>query len=188
VRAAALAGVDGTRKAATVTFTEAPARLLGRPGAEAADAMAGVIDRLLVGLVTDGVGAAEAVLELTVAYAKERVQFDKPIGAFQSVQHLCADMLQSLELARAGAYYALWAADGAAPGERHRAATMAKAFASDALFRVGAAAIQVFGGIGFTWEHDAHLFYKRLLTLQGAYGGATEHLEELAAIVLCPAE
>jgi alkylation response protein AidB-like acyl-CoA dehydrogenase len=91
------------------------------------------------------------------------VQFGKPIGSFQAVQHLCAVMLQTVELARAGAYYALWALDAAPPEEAHRAATMARAFASDGLPRVAADAIQVFGGIGFTWEHDAHLYFKRLL-------------------------
>jgi alkylation response protein AidB-like acyl-CoA dehydrogenase len=93
-------------------------------------------------------------------------------------------MLQALELGRAGAYYALWACDGADPEERHRAAVMAKAFAADTFPRIGASAIQVFGGVGFTWEHDVHLFYKRLLTLQQAYGDASDALEELAGVVL----
>src|SRR3954462_12192258 len=103
---------------------------------------------------------------MAVAYSREREQFDRPIGSFQAVQHLCADMLTALELGRAGAYYALWAADNADDAEVHRAATMAMAHASDSFHRIGADAIQVFGGIGYTWEHDVHLFYKRLLTLQ----------------------
>jgi alkylation response protein AidB-like acyl-CoA dehydrogenase len=148
--------------------------------------MAGVIDRMLVALVVDGLGAAEVALDLAVAYAKQRTQFDRPIGSFQAVQHLCADMLQSLELGRAGAYYALWAADSGDPVECHRAATMAKAFASDAFVRIGADAIQVFGGIGFTWDHDIHLFYKRLLTLQQSHGTTAEHLDELATLILPP--
>ena len=81
-------------------------------------------------------------------------------------------------------YYGFWAADHEDAAELHRAATMAKAFASDAFFRIGADAIQVFGGIGYTWEHDIHLFYKRLLTLQHTLGSTTEHLEELARIVI----
>jgi alkylation response protein AidB-like acyl-CoA dehydrogenase len=174
--------VDGTRKHATVEFDRAPARRVGE--GDATDALAGAVDRLLIGLVLDGLGAAEVALNLAVVYAKERTQFDRPIGSFQAVQHLCADMLQSLELGRAGAYYALWAADAGSPAECHRAATMAKAFAGDAFLRVGAGAIQVFGGIGFTWEHDIHLFYKRLLTLQQAHGTAAEHLEELARLIL----
>ena len=173
--------VDGTRKQAGVTVEDTPARRLG---GDATEAVSAARDRLLTGLAVDGVGAAGAALELAVAYAKERVQFDRPIGSFQAVQHLCADMLQAVELARAGAYYALWACDAAPPEERHRAATMAKAFAGDALARAGASAIQVFGGVGFTWEHDIHLYYKRLLTLQQAYGDSARHLEELARLVL----
>jgi alkylation response protein AidB-like acyl-CoA dehydrogenase len=174
--------VDGTRTHAVVVLDGAPARRVG--AGDATDAIAEVVDRVLVGLVVDGVGAAQAALDLAVAYAKERVQFDRPIGSFQAVQHLCADMLQALELGRAGGYYALWACDAAEPAERHRAALMAKAFAGDAFPKIGASAIQIFGGVGFTWEHDAHLFYKRLLTLQQAYGDATDFLEELAGLVL----
>ena len=134
--------------------------------------------------VVDGVGAAARVLEIAVDYAKERQQFGVPIGSFQAVQHLCADMLRAVELARAAAYYACWAFDGADASERHRATTMALAFAADELYGVGASAIQVHAGIGFTWEHDAHLFYKRLLTLQHTGGGAIDQLEELASIAL----
>ena len=123
-------------------------------------------------------------LELAVEYAKERRQFDVPIGTFQAVQHLCADMLRAVELARASAYYACWACDAADGTERHRAATMTQAFAADAFYEVGASAIQVFGGVGFTWEHDIHLFYKRLLSVQQYAGGSIDQLEELAAIVL----
>jgi alkylation response protein AidB-like acyl-CoA dehydrogenase len=174
--------VDGTRPQATVTLDRTPARKLGR--GDATEAVAEVVDRVLVFLVTDGVGAAQAALDLAVGYAKQRVQFDRPIGSFQAVQHLCSDMLQALELGRAGAYYALWACDAADPLERHRAAVMAKAFAADAFPRIGASAIQIFGGVGFTWEHDVHLFYKRLLTLQETYGDASDFLEELARLVL----
>jgi len=177
-----VSSVDGTRAQATVTLDETPARKLG--SGDATSAIAEVVDRVLVAIVTDGVGAAQAVLDLAVAYAKERVQFDRPIGSFQAVQHLCSDMLQALELGRAGAYHALWACDAADAAERHRAAVMAKAFAADAFPALGASAIQVFGGVGFTWEHDIHLFYKRLLTLQQAYGDATDHFGELANLVV----
>jgi alkylation response protein AidB-like acyl-CoA dehydrogenase len=112
------------------------------------------------------------------------VQFDKPIGSFQAVQHLCADMLRALELGRAAGYYSCWAADDADPSEAHRAAVMAKAFASDAYPQLGGSAIQVFGGIGFTWEHDIHLYYKRLLSLSASLGNASEHLAELAKIAI----
>ena len=176
------ATVDGTRKFATVTLTEAPARRLGT--GDATDAVAETVDRLGIAAVVDGVGAASRALEMAVEYAKERRQFDRPIGSFQAVQHLCADMLRAVELARAGGYYACWAADAADPAERHRAATMTQAFAADELYTVGASLIQVHGGIGFTWEHDAHLYYKRLLTLKELAGGSPGQLEELASLVL----
>jgi alkylation response protein AidB-like acyl-CoA dehydrogenase len=175
--------IDGTRKWATVRLDGAAHRLVAS-GPEVTAALAETGDRVLTAWCVDGVGCASAALAIAVDYAKERVQFDRPIGSFQAVQHLCADMLQQVELARAGAYYALWACDGADPAERHRAATMAKAWCSDGLWRVGAGTIQVLGGIGFTWEHDAHLFYKRLLTLQQSFGGASVHLEELAGMIL----
>jgi alkylation response protein AidB-like acyl-CoA dehydrogenase len=168
---------DGTRKLGAVTPNER-GRYVGGGDLQSA------LDRWMIGYVIDGVGAAGAALDLAVAYGHERVQFDRPIGSFQAVQHLCADMLTALELGRAGAYYGLWAADNEDAAELHRAATMAKAFASDAFFRIGADAIQVFGGIGYTWEHDIHLFYKRLLTLQHTLGSTSHHLEELMSIVL----
>ena len=93
-------------------------------------------------------------------------------------------MLRAVELARAAGYYACWAADCADPAEAHRAATLALAFAADDLAAVGGATIQVHGGIGFTWEHDAHLYYKRLLTLQRGGGGSVDQLGELASILL----
>jgi acyl-CoA dehydrogenase len=179
---AATPTVDGTRKEATVELVGVVARRLG--DGDATDAVAETLDRLGVGMVVDGVGAAQRAMELAVEYAKERRQFDAPIGTFQAVQHLCADMLRAVELARAAGYYACWACDAADSGERHRAATMAQAFAADSLYEVGANAIQVFGGVGFTWEHDIHLFYKRLLTLQHFAGGTVDQLEELASIVL----
>jgi alkylation response protein AidB-like acyl-CoA dehydrogenase len=168
---------DGTRKVGALKVKDR-GRLVGRGDLQ------GAIDRWMIGYVVDGVGAAGAALDLAVAYGHEREQFDRPIGSFQAVQHLCADMLTALELGRAGAYYGLWAADHADAAELHRAATMAKAFASETFFRIGADAIQVFAGIGYTWEHDIHLFYKRLLTLQHTLGGTREHLEELARIVI----
>jgi alkylation response protein AidB-like acyl-CoA dehydrogenase len=174
--------VDGSRKQGTVTFDGAKAWRLG--SGDASEAVARTTDRLAVAYVVDGVGAAQTAMELAVEYAKERVQFDKPIGSFQAVQHLCADMLRALELGRAAGYYACWAADDADPDEGHRAATMAKAFASDAYAQLGGTAIQVFGGIGFTWEHDIHLYYKRLLSLAVSLGNASEHLAELARIAI----
>jgi acyl-CoA dehydrogenase len=174
--------VDGTRKQGEVTLDAAPARRLG--GGEVEDAVATTLDRLHAGAVVDGVGAAARALEISVEYAKERRQFGVPVGSFQAVQHLCTDMLRAVELARAAGYYACWAAAGADAAERHRAATMALAFAADELYGVGASAVQVHAGVGYTWEHDIGLFYKRLLTLQQIGGGTVTQLEALATIAL----
>jgi acyl-CoA dehydrogenase len=176
--------VDGSRKFARVELTGATGwRLAGCASSDdLRSVLARTIDRLAVAYVVDGVGAASRALELAVEYAKERQQFGRPIGSFQAVQHLCADMLRTVELGRAAGYYAAWAADAADAGEFHRAATLAAAFSSDAFAQLGATAIQVFGGIGFTWEHDIHLFYKRLLTQSVALGTADDHLAELATI------
>ena len=174
--------VDATRKQGTVALRDTPARRVG--SGDATVAVAATRDRMIAAAVVDGVGAAEQALALAVAYAKEREQFGKPIGSFQAVQHLCAEMLVSVELGRAAAHYACWACDGADAAERRRAVTMAAAFAGDGFYRVGASAIQVFGGVGFTWEHDIHLFYKRLLTLQQYGGPSHTHLETLATIAL----
>jgi alkylation response protein AidB-like acyl-CoA dehydrogenase len=178
--------VDGTRKEATVVFHDTPAQRLG-DGGDASPAISAALDRMAIAAVVDGVGAAARALEIAVGYAKERVQFGRPIGSFQAVQHLCADMLRTVELGRAAAYYACWASDAAPLDEARRAATVAKAFASDAFADLGGTAIQVFGGVGFTWEHDVHLFYKRLLTLSVAFGDADHHLAALADQVLPPA-
>jgi alkylation response protein AidB-like acyl-CoA dehydrogenase len=176
------ASVDGTRRDGTLTLDRIPARRIGT--GDATDAVARTVDRMHTAAVVDGVGAAARALEISVEYAHARKQFGAPIGSFQAVQHLCADMLRNVELARAAAYYACWALDAADRTEAHRAATMALAFAGDGLYEFGANTIQVHGGVGYTWEHDAHLFYKRLLTLQGLGGGSTDQLEELASIVL----
>ena len=174
--------VDGTRREGTLTLDRIPARRIGT--GDASDAVARTVDRLHTAAVVDGVGTAARALEISVEYAQVRKQFGSPIGSFQAVQHLCSDMLRNVELARAAAYYACWALDAADRAEAHRAATMALAYAGDGLYEVGANTIQVHGGVGYTWEHDSHLFYKRLLTLQGLGGGSTDQLEELASIVL----
>jgi len=176
-----LVTVDGTRKLAEVSLRGTPARRLG--DGDVSTALADIIDRIIVGTVADAVGAADRALELATEYAKVRRQFDRPIGSFQAVQHLLADMLRNVELARSGVYAALRLADSDDHAAFHRAATVAKAFASDALYRVTADAIQVFGGIGFTWEHDAHLYYKRAMSMQHAFGGTPEFQDEYARLL-----
>jgi alkylation response protein AidB-like acyl-CoA dehydrogenase len=167
--------VDPTRKLFDVTFDNVPARRLASPSV---DDVQGLVDDVLIAYAADALGAATAVMNLAVEYAKVRRQFDQPIGSFQAVQHLCVDMYETVELARSGVLHALWAADAAPPAERHLAAVRAKAFASK-LATVADTAIQVFGGIGYTWEHDAHLYFKRLLGWSVFLGGSDSYLQEV---------
>ncbi len=170
-------GIDQTRKRFRVTFDGTPA---DRLAAAAPDAVAAVIDDVLIATAADALGAARAVMDLAVEYAKVRKQFGQVIGSFQAVQHLCVDMFETVELARSGVIHALWASDNADATERQLAALRAKAFAGR-LATVGDTAIQVFGGIGYTWEHDAHLYLKRLLDWSGLLGGSDGYLTELGA-------
>ncbi|BBZ51406.1 acyl-CoA/acyl-ACP dehydrogenase [Mycobacterium heidelbergense] len=171
------AGIDQTRKRFRVALDGEPARRLAT--VEPAD-VAAVIDDVLIATAADALGAARAVMDLAVEYAKARRQFGQVIGSFQAIQHLCVDMYETVELARSGVIHALWAADAGAPDERHLAALRAKAFAGR-LATVGDTAIQVFGGIGYTWEHDAHLYLKRLLSWSALLGGPDRYLTELGA-------
>ena len=172
-------GIDPTTKQSRVALDDAPAQRLA--GASP-DAISAVVDDVLIAHAADALGAARAVLELAVDYAKTRKQFGQPIGSFQAVQHLCADMYETVELARSGVVHALWAADAADPEVRHLAAIRCKAFAGR-LATVADTAIQVFGGIGYTWEHDAHLYFKRLLGWNAFLGGPDRYLQELGADV-----
>ena len=124
-------------------------------------------------------GAADHVLSMTVEYAKDRVQFGKPIGSFQAVKHMLADALVDVEGMRSTVYYAAWCA-AADDRERSLAASMAKAWCSDASRRVMGTGLQVHGGIGFTWEHDMHLFVKRAQLDQVSYGDARFHRDRIA--------
>lgn len=176
-------GIDPTRKHFAVTFDGTPARRLA---AASPQDVAAVIDDVLIAAAADALGAARAVMDLAIEYAKTRRQFGQPIGSFQAIQHLCVDMYETVELARSGVIHALWACDafGAGDGrsgdERHLAAVRAKAFAGR-LAAVADTAIQVFGGIGYTWEHDAHLYLKRLLGWSAFLGGSDRYLTELGA-------
>jgi alkylation response protein AidB-like acyl-CoA dehydrogenase len=139
------------------------------------------LDRVEVALAAENVGVAQKALEMSVAYAKERQQFGRPIGAYQAVSHRCADMLRETEGARSNTYYAGWAADNE-PESLPLAASMAKAYASDAGWRVTASALQVHGGIGFTWEHDLHFFLKRAKTNGHLFGSARYHRDRVAEL------
>jgi alkylation response protein AidB-like acyl-CoA dehydrogenase len=145
---------------------------LPRDAARAADVVA-------VALAAESVGVARRALDMAVQYAKEREQFGRPIGAYQAVSHACAQMLLEVEGARSTALYAAWALDHE-PESGPLAASMAKAYASDAGWRVPAAALQVHGGIGFTWEHDLHLWLKRGKANAYLWGDAREHRARVA--------
>ena len=168
-------GIDGSRKTFRVRLDDAPGRVLVAADGQALQALA---DDVLVACAADAVGAAGQVLAMTIDYAKVRRQFGQPIGSFQAVAHLIVDMLETVELARSGVLYALWAADSADATERHRAAVRVKAFAGR-LAGVADLAIQVFGGIGFTWEHDAQLYLKRLLSFSRFLGNPGDYLQQL---------
>jgi alkylation response protein AidB-like acyl-CoA dehydrogenase len=136
-----------------------------------------------VASAAEAVGVAARVTEMTVAYAKERKQFGRPIGSYQAVSHACAQMFLETEGARAIVYWAAWALDHE-PETAPLAAASAKAYASDAAVNVTRTALQLHGGIGFTWEHDLHLFLKRAEAGAHAFGASREHRERLAEILL----
>jgi alkylation response protein AidB-like acyl-CoA dehydrogenase len=172
--------LDATRKVAHLRFDETSAERLGDGGN--GRAIQRVRDRAAVGLAAEMLGAAERVLELAVEYAKQRVQFDRPIGSFQAVKHRAADMHLDVESLRNAVYYAAWAIERDHP-DASLAASMVKAYASDAFRRVAASGIQVHGGIGFTWEHDMHLYFKRAKASEVAFGSADAHRERMARLL-----
>ncbi len=131
----------------------------------------------------DMIGGMQWVLETTVEYAQARQQFNKPIGSFQAVQHRCADMLLMTESARSATYYAAWALSENDPAGA-QALNIAKAYCSDVARQVGNSGIQIHGGIGFTWEHDLHLFYKRAKASEFLFGDHIYHRERLARSIL----
>lgn len=147
------------------------------------DGLDGLLDAARVAIAAEMLGGAERVLELSVEFAKTREQFGRPIGAFQSIQHRCADMLVLVESARSAVTYAAWAVDAKTP-DAHRAACMAKAYCSDAYVRIAGDGIQIHGGLGFTWEQDLHLYFKRAKADEAILGDAAWHREEVARELL----
>ena len=129
------------------------------------------------------VGGAATCLSTSVEYAKTRVQFGRPIGSFQAIQHMCADMLLETESARSAAYYAAWCA-AADPDALPTASSVAKSYAGEAYRRSAGQQIQLHGGIGFTWEHDAHLHLKRAASIEALYGSPTEHRAALWDVIV----
>ncbi len=149
-----------------------------RLGAPGAPVLEGLLRRGAVGAAAEMLGAARRCLDLAVGYAKVREQFGQPIGAFQAIRHTCAEMLMEIENAHAAVYYAAWALDAGAE-DAAVAASVTKAYVSEAARKVCGAAIQVHGGIGFTWEYDLHLYFKRAKALEPMYGDAEYHREVL---------
>ncbi|TYK45824.1 acyl-CoA dehydrogenase family protein [Actinomadura decatromicini] len=168
--------VDQTRKLARVAFDGVPARKVGTR-----DAVRRALDVAAVALAAEQLGGAQKTLDMTVEYAKVRHQFGRPIGSFQAVKHRCADMFVQVESARSAVLNAAAVADEN-PDGLPAAAALAKAYCSDAFFHTAGEAIQLHGGIGFTWEHDAHLYFKRAQASRQLFGAPAEHRERLAAL------
>ena len=185
LRVSAMQALDGTRKLYTVSFDDVVvgALALAASGDAASMALERMLNRAAAALSAEMVGGMQRALELTVEYAKTRKQFGKPIGGFQAVQHLCADMLLLTESSRSAAYYAAWAVQENVP-EASEAVSIAKAYASDAYREVCNRGIQVHGGMGFTWENDLHLFYRRAKASEIAFGDANLHRERIAKLVV----
>jgi alkylation response protein AidB-like acyl-CoA dehydrogenase len=176
--------MDQTRKLCEVTLRDVTVgadALLGAKD-QAWGPLARVLDRATVALCAEMCGGAQRVLDMTTDYAKIRVAFGKPIGSYQGVKHRAADMLVEVENAKSLTYYAAWAVDENVP-EAPLAASMAKAYVSDAYRRTAGAGIQLHGGIGFTWEHDLHLYFKRAKSSEFTFGDASYHRERVAQLI-----
>jgi alkylation response protein AidB-like acyl-CoA dehydrogenase len=172
-----LPAMDRTRELGVLTFDATPALVLGHT-----DTAALVLDRAATLTAAEMLGGADRVLWMSVEYAKDRVQFGKPIGAFQAVKHMLADGLVDVEGMRSTVYYAAWCS-AAGDEDRSLSASMAKAWCSDASRRVMGIGLQVHGGIGFTWEHDMHLYVKRAQLDQVSFGDASYHRERIASLL-----
>ena len=169
--------MDGTRVLSWLTFDATPAVWLG-----GSDLAAALLDLGAVGASAEMLGGSGRVLEMAVQYAKDRVQFDQPIGSFQAIKHRCADMVVDVEGMRSATWYAAWALSADDP-DASAAASTAKVWTTDAAKRVMASGLQVHGGIGFTWEHDLHLYMKRSQFDRLSYGDAVYHRERLAGLL-----
>ncbi len=174
----ALSTMDQTRKQAKLTFEGTEATLIGAEG-QGWPVLETVLDLAAVALAAEQVGGAQRCLDMSVEYAKVRVQFGRPIGSFQAIKHKCADMLLEVESAKSAAYYAGWCA-AEMNDELPQVASLAKSYCSEAYFHAAAENIQIHGGIGFTWEHPAHLYFKRAKSSELLFGDPTYHRELLA--------
>jgi alkylation response protein AidB-like acyl-CoA dehydrogenase len=176
--------MDQTRKLCEVGFKDVAVggdRLLGTAG-QGWKLLDRIVDRGKVGLCAEMCGGAQKVLEMSVEYAKVREQFGKPIGSFQAIQHKCANMLVEVESSKSATYYAAWAVANDV-AEAPLAAAMAKAYTSDAYRHTAGEGIQIHGGIGFTWEHDMHIYFKRAKSSEVTFGDATWNRELVAQLI-----
>lgn len=179
LRRTPLAGLDRTRKFSRVEFDDVVAQQVGTAGGTA-DCLARTSDTAIVALAAEQVGAGQRCLDMAVDYAKNRIQFGRAIGSFQAVKHRCADMLVLIEGARSAAAHA---ADVADTGELPTAASVAKMVCSEAFLQVALDNMRIHGGIGFTWEHDAHLYVRRAKATQLMFGTPDYHAQRLAELV-----
>ena len=180
--------LDQTRPMSRVRFESVALRaesILGEPG-EAGTALAMTLARALAALAAEQLGGAEAALEIATDHAKTRIQFDRPIGSFQAVKHRLADMMVATEAARSAAYYAACAVDEL-PEESEEAAAIAGSWCSETFNECAAGMIQLLGGVGFTWEHVAHLYFKRARAISTLLGAPAWQRERIAARMLRPA-
>jgi alkylation response protein AidB-like acyl-CoA dehydrogenase len=173
-----MSGMDLTRKLYTVEFNDTPAEQIGSVASPTR-----ALDVATSALAAELVGGMQRTLDITVEYAKTRKQFGKPIGMFQAVQHQCADMYLETESSRSAVYYAGWALEENS-ADATTAVSIAKMYASDAARTVGNRGIQIHGGMGFTWENDVHLYYRRAKASETAFGDATFHRERIASMVI----
>ena len=173
-----LSTMDQTRKQAELVFENTPATLIGTDGGAAAG-LTKTLQLACVALAAEEVGGAQRVLDQSVDYAKNRIQFGRPIGSFQAIKHKCADMLLEVESAKSAAYYAGWAA-AEDNDELPIVSSLAKSYCSDAYFHAAGENIQIHGGIGFTWEHHAHLYFKRAKSSELLLGDPAYHRELIA--------
>ena len=178
----ALPTMDQTRRLAAVSLRAvrvSAATQVGEAG-QGWPLLAHALDLAAIALAAEQVGGAQRCLDLAVGYAKERVQFGRPIGSFQAIKHKCADMMTAVESSRSAAYYAACVANEGAD-ELSRVASLAKAWCSEAYFRCAADALQIHGGVGFTWEYDVHLHLKRARSMESFLGSPAWHRERVAA-------
>ncbi len=186
-----LPSMDQTRKQAAVQLNNVSLgadAVMGEPG-QGWESLSKVIDLATIALAAEQVGGCQQLLDMTVAYTGERVQFNRTIASYQAVKHKAADMMLKTEVARSAVYYAACVAQealegGPLAGELSEAASVAKSYCSDAYFAIAGDALQLFGGVGFTWEYDVHLYLKRAKSSEHMLGNGTQHRERLASALL----